>query len=291
MNRRLYRPGPEAQRCAGGSRSTQLRCGRGPGQSAWHRMKNSFDSRSPELPAPGRVALVTGAGARLGRAIALALAETGAHVAVHYHRNEPGALRTCSQVSERGVRSLALAADLTDAAACQELIAATEAQLGPLELLVNNAAIFEPSPAEAAGAEDFDRHMAANARPVYLLSREAGRRMRARGRGSIVNIADVAGERPWPGYLGYSASKAAVLSLTRGLARALAPEVRVNAVSPGPILAPAGGSAEQMDRAVASTLLGRAGTPEEVAAAVCLLAGCDWLTGVVLNVDGGRSLT
>ncbi len=248
----------------------------------------------PTALSPGArigVALVTGAADRLGRAIALALGAAGMDVAVHYHRSESKARRTCDDVRALGRRTLALPADLTDAKACLDLVAAVEDGLGPLTLLVNSAALFAPSDLESTDPSDFDLHMATNARPVYLLGREAGRRMRARGSGAIVNLADVAGERPWASHVAYSASKAAVLALTRGLARALAPEVRVNAVSPGPVLAPTGEGPEALDRAVARTLLGRAGRPEEVAAAVCFLAAAPWLTGVCLAVDGGRGLT
>jgi NAD(P)-dependent dehydrogenase (short-subunit alcohol dehydrogenase family) len=209
---------------------------------------------------------------------------------VHYHRDAEGARTTADLVRAAGRRAEVLSADLRDAAACGALVARTEERLGPLDVLVNNAAVFRRTPLATMDAAAFDEHMAVNARPVYLLSAEAGRRMKARGRGAIVNLACVSGLRPWARYVPYAASKAAVISLTKGFAAALAPEVRVNAVAPGPILPAEGSAPDHDDAAAKATLLGRWGEPSDVAAAVLLLATAPWLTGVVLAVDGGRSI-
>jgi pteridine reductase len=247
-------------------------------------------SAPDERPLAGRCALVTGASRRLGRAIAERLARAGASVAVHYRRDAAGARETAAHVEGFGGRSVTLAADLADAAASARLVEEAERSLGPLDLLVHNAAIFERTPVETTTSEDFDRIVATNARSTYALALAAGRRMKARGRGAIVNLACVSGLRPWKGYLAYSASKAAVISLTQGFAKALAPEVRVNAVAPGPILPAAGSGAEQDRRAVEATLLERWGAPADVAEAVLFLATAPWMTGVILPVDGGRSV-
>ena len=236
----------------------------------------------------GTIALVTGASRRLGRAIAERLADAGADVVVHYRSDEDGAKATVAVIEAKGRRAAMIQADLAVKNACLHLADAAEAALGPIGLLVNNAAIFERTPLEELEPSDFDAHMAANAAPVHALSLHLGRRMKARGAGAIVNLADVAGMRPWVGYVPYSASKAAVISLTQGFAKLLAPEVRVNAVAPGPMLPPASASAAQGEKAVSSTLLRRWGRPSDVADAVFYLATAPYVTGVVLPVDGGR---
>ena len=247
-------------------------------------------SPAGERPLAGRVALVTGASRRLGRAIALRLARAGADVVVHYRRDSAGAKETAALASEHGVRAHTLGADLTASEACAALALQADRLLGGLHVLVNNAATFQRTPLETLSVEDFDRHVSTNARSVFALSLAAGRLMKSRGSGAIVNVACVSGLRPWKGYLAYSASKAAVISLTRGFAKALAPEVRVNVVAPGPILPAEGSGAEQDRRAVEATLLKRWGTPGDVAEAVLFLATAPWMTGVVLPVDGGRTV-
>ena len=246
---------------------------------------------SPGRPLAGRTALVTGASRRLGLALAVRLAEAGAGVVLHAHGDLAGAQAAARSLAGRGMRAVALAADLTEEAHCARLVAEAEDALGGLDLLVHNAALFERTPLATFSPADFDRHMALNARPLVTLCAEAGRRMRARGGGAIVNIACTSGLRAWKGYLAYSASKAAVISLTQGFALALAPEVRVNAVAPGPILPPDGWGAEALARVAETTLLKRWGAPTDLTEAVLFLAGAPWLTGVVLPVDGGRSVS
>ena len=238
-------------------------------------------------PLAGEKALVTGASRRLGRAIAERLARDGAAVALHYRGDLSGAEATAAAI---GAKSPLLQADLADAAACERLVRDADEALGGLTLLVNNAATFHRTPLADLQVVDFDHFMRANARSVYVLSLAAGRLFKARGRGCIVNLADVAGLVPWAGFIPYSASKAAVVSLTKGFAKALAPEVRVNAVAPGPVLPPAGEPPEQGEQAVAQTLLKRWGSPADVAAAVAFLATTPYVTGQVLPVDGGRSV-
>lgn len=235
----------------------------------------------------GEKALVTGASRRLGRRIAERLADAGAEVALHYRTDRAGAEETAEAI---GASSPVLRADLSDPDEAARLVEEADQALGGLTLLVNNAATFRRTPLESMDASDFDTFMSVNARSVYVLSLVAGRLFKARGRGAIVNLADVAGLVPWPGFIPYSASKAAVISLTKGFAKALAPEVRVNAVAPGPVLPPAGEPSEQGEQAVAKTLLKRWGSPDDVAAAVIFLATAPYVTGQVLPVDGGRSL-
>jgi NAD(P)-dependent dehydrogenase (short-subunit alcohol dehydrogenase family) len=246
---------------------------------------------APDASAPflaGRRALVTGASRRLGRVIALALGGSGADVAVHYRRDAEGASETVRLLRVMGRRASLHAADVAVGAACSQLIEEVTDALGGLDILVNNAATFVRTPLDEMSVEDFDHHMGANARSVFALSLAAGREMPTGA--DIVNIADVAAARPWPAYVPYSASKAAVVSLTRGFARALAPRVRVNAVAPGPVLPPENADEAQGRRAVEATLLKRWGTPDDVASAVLFLLRATYLTGVVLHVDGGRSI-
>lgn len=238
----------------------------------------------------GRRALVTGGGVRVGRAIALALGEAGYRVAVHYHADREAAERTAREAAAAAGAGepVSLSADLSDPDEAASLVGRASAALGGIDLLVNSAAIFPRARPEEVTVADWDRVFALNARGVFLCSREAAARMEAGG--SIVNIADVAAFEGWPSYAPYAATKAAVVSLTRSLARAWAPRIRVNAVAPGPVLLPEGTAQEERRRAAASTALGRVGRAEDVAGAVLYLDGAEFVTGEVLRVDGGEHL-
>jgi len=248
----------------------------------------SYDT--PDRSLAGRRALVTGGSRRLGRAMVLALAKAGADVAVHYRRDEAGAAQTCDEAQSYGVCAQAVQADLAADGACALLVEKTQGALGGLDLLVNNAAIFEHTPWETLTTEAFDRHMLVNARSVHSLSLAAGKAMLAHGAGDIVNLACVSAFRPYPGYGPYSASKAAVVSLTKGFATLLAPTVRVNAIAPGPVLPPTDGEPAQGERAIEATLLKRWGHPDDIAAALLFLLRARYVTGYTLPVDGGRSI-
>ena len=248
------------------------------------------------LPLRDRAALVTGGAKRIGREIVETLAAAGAAVAIHARGSRREAERLARRVRRRGGRAAVLLADLADPMECLALVPAAVEALGRLDVLVNNAAVFAPTPPLAPDAAAWDAHMAVNARAVYLLTGAAGRWMSRHGGGCVVNVACASARSPWPGYLPYSASKAAVASLTAGYAKALAPRVRVNAVAPGPILPPTGpasGSAaarSQARAAVAATALRRWGHPRDVARAVLFLVDSPFVTGAVLPVDGGRHL-
>jgi pteridine reductase len=239
----------------------------------------------------GRTALVTGAARRLGRAIAEDLASRGARVAVHYRSSAADADAVVAGIRARGGTAERFAADLADPRTVAPLVAAIEARLGPVDVLVNNASVFYRTPIETVGETEWDDVLTVNLKVPYLLALAVGRGMRARGTGKIVNLTDVSADRPAPDYLPYGVSKAALAALTRGLARALAPEVQVNSVAPGPVLAPIDATPETAAAIVRRTPLGRFGSAADVAAAVrFLIEDGDFVTGTTIVVDGGRGL-
>jgi len=239
----------------------------------------------------GRKAVVTGAARRIGRAIALDLARRGADLVVHYRTSGEAAASLVREAREIGVTAVAVEADLAAREGVDHLVQEALAAFGRVDILVNNAAVYRPTPFESLGEADWDEHLAVNLKAPFLLSLAIGRGMRRQGEGKIVHVADWAAERPYPGFLPYCVSKAGLIGLVRSLALELAPNVQVNAVSPGPILNPAGFTREQIEAIPGSSPLGRLGTPEEVAAAVTfLVGGPDSITGAVLPVDGGRGI-
>jgi pteridine reductase len=238
-----------------------------------------------------RVALVTGGARRLGRAIVLELARAGFTVAVHYHGSRDDAAATVREVEAAGGRALALRADLRRRAELEGLIGSVAEAWGRLDLLVNNASSFFRTPFGTVDEAQWDDLLGTNLKAPFFAAQLAAPLLQADGRGQIVNVLDAAIGRPWTSYLPYVAAKAGLEALTRGLARTLAPAVRVNAVAPGPVLLPDAMEASERRRAVESTLLKRAGTPEDIARTVAFLAsGPDYLTGAIIAVDGGRAL-
>ncbi len=238
----------------------------------------------------GKVALVTGAGKRLGRAIALALGSQGCHVAVHYHTSHQEAMETAATLQMMGVKAFPFSADLTDEGQVRQLIQQVGETFGRLDILVNSAAVFARTPLEQTDGEIWRRFMDANLTSVFLCCRYAAPLLRDGEGGAIVNIGDTAALRPWTEFLPYCVSKAGVIALTLGLAKALAPKVRVNCVALGTVLPPADFAESWQQEMGAKTLLGRIGTPEEVVQAVLFCLTCDYLTGAVIPLDGGRFL-
>ena len=237
----------------------------------------------------GRWALVTGAAQRVGRAIAHELAGRGANLIVHYNTSEAPAARTVAELEARGVRAFALRADLSRAADVAALVREAEARSGGVSVLVNSASNYLRVPFEQLTEEVWDLSLDVNLKAPFLLAWHLGRAMRARGAGRIVNVADWAGERPYDDYLPYCVSKAGVVCLTKALAKALAPEVHVNAVAPGPVLLPSDVGPSEREAIVRATPLKRIGTPEDVARCVRFLAEeADFSTGAIYLVDGGR---
>jgi pteridine reductase len=238
----------------------------------------------------GRIALVTGAGRRLGQALARALAGRGMTVAIHHHASSAGAAALRDEIVAAGGRAACFPADLTDAAAAAELPRRVAAELGGLDVLVNSAAVMHRRSFEETTPAQYDATLDLNLRSVFFCTQGAAPALRA-ARGKVVNLADLSGLEPWPGFAAHSVSKAGVVMLTRVLARALAPEVTVNAIAPGAVLVPEEYDAEERDRLARTTPLGRLGTPADATAALLyLLEGGDFVTGEVLAVDGGRLL-
>ena len=236
-----------------------------------------------------RTALVTGGAKRVGRAICLALAKAGATVAVHYARSGGEARALVEEIGRAGGRAEAFGADLADPAQIEAMFAAAARSLGRLDVLVNNAALYHRTPIETLAAEQWDEELAVNARAAALCIRHAAGLMPEGG--AIVNITDSGAQRGFPGFPAYCASKGALLALTKSAARALAGRnIRVNSVAPGVALWPEGVTEEQKAKVLAQVPLRRAGTPEDVAAAVLFLLQADYITGQDLRVDGGWNM-
>ena len=239
----------------------------------------------------GKKVLVTGGARRVGREIALAMARRGADLIIHYRNSSADAERTADEARSQGVTAVTLQGDL---AVSEGVLAVTREALGAfgrVDVLVNNASIYRPTPWGSLGETDWDEHLDVNLKAPFLCTLELGRAMSRQGGGKIINLVDLAGERPYPGFLPYCVSKAGLIALTRGLALELAPRVQVNGISPGPVLDPEGFSREEIRTVPMKTPMRRMGSPQDVAAAaVFLVEGSDYITGTILPVDGGWQL-
>lgn len=238
----------------------------------------------------GRVAVVTGAGVRIGRAVALALAERGMRVIVHYHTSAGPAQEVVAQITSAGGQAIALQADLRDPSAPQRLIAQGVEALGAVDVLINSASIFERGTVYDTTFENWERHIAVNLRAPFFLCQAYAQALQPDQRGHIINLADWRALRPGTQYMAYIASKAGLLALTKGLALALAPRVQVNAIAPGGILPPAGGPEAYFAHLPERLPLRRIGEPEEIVKAVLYLLDADFVTGEILLVTGGEHL-
>jgi NAD(P)-dependent dehydrogenase (short-subunit alcohol dehydrogenase family) len=242
-------------------------------------------------PLLNQVALVTGAGKRMGRTIALTLAGAGASLIVHYNESREGAQAVVREIECQGGTAIAARADVSRPRQVEAMFRRLEKRFGRLDLLVNNAGVFFPAPWDQLSEKDWDRVLGTNLKGAFFCAQAAARLMKRQGRGRIVIISSLGGLQAWPDYMHYCASKAAVISLTRSLAKALAPRIQVNTVAPGTIVFPD----EKLDAArkkmIRSIPLQKAGRPEDIAEAVLFLATrSDFVTGQVLAVDGGKSI-
>jgi pteridine reductase len=237
----------------------------------------------------GSVALVTGGAHRLGRAIALALGQAGANVVVHYNRSAEQARIVRQELEAFGVQAAAVGGDLARVAEVERVVDTAVACWGRLDLLVNNAGIWGSTPIGAVTEQRWSELIDTNLRSAFFAAQRAAPSLRD-ARGAIVNIADIGAMRPWRNHTPYLVSKGGIITLTEALAKDLAPDVRVNAVAPGPVLLPDDWTPEQVAQAARHIPLKRIGQPEDVAQAVLYLAQAEYVTGVVLPVDGGRRL-
>ncbi len=238
----------------------------------------------------GKVVLVTGAAKRLGRAIALAAADEGADVAITYRESAREARTVVGELGQRGAEALAVRCDVTDETGVREMVREVVATLGGIDVLVNNAANYETVEFEKLTVAQWDAMFASNARGPFLVSRAALPYLRKR-RGRIVNMGSLGGLRPWATHAHYCSSKAAVHMLTKVMAKALAPEIAVNAVAPGMIELGEKSAAAFMKRMAKQTPMRRNGTAADIAAAVMFFATApSFITGQVLSVDGGIGL-
>lgn len=245
----------------------------------------------------GKVALVTGGAHRVGRAIALALAQQGAQIALHYGGSAQAAQDTAQEIAALGGRAVPIQADLHDPAQIERLFLTAADTFGRLDVLVNSAANFQRQPFDEIQLTDWTNVFQVNLRAPFLCTQHAARLMRRTDRpadqpATIINIADLAGVQAWPGYTQHGISKAALIHLTKISAVELAPHVRVNAIAPGAVLPPQGTSPDSAfwQNIGARVPLRRTGNPDFVGQTVVFLAQNDYITGVLIPVDGGEHL-
>jgi NAD(P)-dependent dehydrogenase (short-subunit alcohol dehydrogenase family) len=237
----------------------------------------------------GKVVLVTGAGKRVGRTIATSFAAHGAAIAVHYRSSRTEADAVVAEIAGKGGKAQSFHADLEQVSQIESMVPEVISTFGRIDVLVNCASVFNRKPLEELTERDWDVNLNTNLKAPFFLSKLAGLQMRKQGAGKIVNLGDWAGIRPYNNYLPYTVSKTGLIGLTRALAKALAPEVQVNCVALGPVLAPEEYGPDEIAKMIAGTLTKKMGTPEDVANAVLFFCeGTDFATGATLVLDGGR---
>jgi len=243
---------------------------------------------NPQVPLQGKVAFVTGAARRIGRSLALSLAEAGASVAITWRDSEPEAAQTVDDLQALGVQAIALRAELRDPAQVRAAVEAAATRFSRLDILVNNAGRFETAALESITVEQWDAMFETNTRAPFLAAQAAYPYLKA-ARGRIINIGSLGGLHPWPTHAHYCTSKAALHMLTRTMSKAWAPEISVNCVAPGMIVN--GEVAEEFEHFARRTPMRRNGSADDVAAAVLFFAtGPHFITGQILSVDGGLGL-
>jgi len=239
----------------------------------------------------GQVALVTGAGRRIGREIALTLGRAGADVVVNYNHSQNEAQATVQEIEKYGVQAVALRADVARPAQVRRMFKSVEARFGQLDVLVNNAGIFFPARWDQLTEKQWDQILAVNLKGPFFCAQAAAKLMQRRKRGQIINISSLGGLNAWPDYVHYCSSKAGLIMLTRCLAKALAPDIRVNSIAPGTILFPGEKRDKTVESVIRSTPLQKAGKAADIAQMVLFLAcHSDFVTGQILPVDGGKSI-
>lgn len=236
----------------------------------------------------GKTVLVTGAGRRVGRSIALALAERGARVAVHYNRSKKEAQTVVKEIEKGGGSAHSVQGDLAKPRDCERIVQETVKFFGRLDVLVNNAAVFFKTPLLEVTERGWDATLDSNLKGSFFCAQAAAKAMQREG-GKIINFADWSGFRPYVDYLPYCISKAGVIAMTKGLAKTLAPKIEVNAIAPGPILLPEDLDPVEKEEVSRNTPLKKVGSPQDIVNAILfLIEGTDFMTGATIVVDGGR---
>jgi pteridine reductase len=239
----------------------------------------------------GSTALITGGARRVGKAIALALAREGARVAITYNTSSDQARATVAAIEQSGGQAAAYRCDQRDLAAIDRLFDQLRLDFDRLDILVNSAAIMERQPVLDITAEDWARVMETNLRGPFFMAQAAAKWMSETGqRGNLVNLADMSALQPWPSYLTHTVSKSGIVALTKTLALALAPSIRVNAIAPGAVLKPEEWAGERWEKMIAALPVQHGASAEDVAEAVVFCVKSEFMTGQLIVLDGGRSL-
>jgi pteridine reductase len=238
----------------------------------------------------GKVAVVTGGAVRLGKALALALAEQGARLVIHYSSSTGPAQETVTEIKAMGSDALTVQADFSQLGQVPSIVERAVAHFGQVDILVNSAAIFEPGKWDDTTEANWDRHFAINLKTPFFLSQAFAKHVGPERAGHIVNIADWRGVRPGIGHVAYTLTKAALIAMTKSLALALAPNIQVNAIAPGMILPPHGEDRSYLERKAGKIPAQRVGSPEEIGKALIFLLRSDFVTGDLIFVTGGEHL-
>ncbi len=235
--------------------------------------------------------LITGGVIRVGRAITRELLSAGARLFCHYNSAHQEAKSLQKEVENNAQNLHLIQGNLNSVAFAENLVEQVIEESGHIDVLINNAAIFFKTPLGEVNGTDWDKLFQLNLKAPFFCAQKAGMYMKKQGWGKIVNIGDPSGENPWPSFIPYGLTKGGIISMTRGLAKALAPEVQVNCINPGPVMFPDDYSKENQEQALKNTLLKKEGTAEDIAKTVrFILEGSDYITGAIINVDGGRSI-
>jgi pteridine reductase len=242
------------------------------------------------LDLKNKVALVTGGARRIGRAIALDLAAHASSIAVHYRSSQSEADTLVAEIASNRGNAQAFRANLEHVAEIEKMVANVLDAFGRIDILVNSASVFGPTPLAEITERDWDANLDTNLKAPLFLSKFAGAAMRQQGAGKIINLGDWAGVRPYKDYLPYSVSKSGLIGLTKALAKELAPEVQVNCIALGMVMPPENYSKKEVERLVSRTLTKKMGSPEDIARAVLFFCETDFATGSVLTLEGGRLL-
>lgn len=238
-----------------------------------------------------KIILITGGAVRIGRAITLEMVKCGAEVYCHYNNSESEAKSLKNETENLEGNLHLIKSDFSQTNQTLNLISELIDKTNKIDILINNAAIFIKTPLENVNENDWDKLFSINLKTPFFISQKIGLKMKEQGFGKIINIGDTSGLNPWPGYLPYSLTKSGIISMTKGLAKALAPEVLVNCINPGPVLIPNYYDNNEMKKAVDKTLIKKTGSANDIVQTIkFLIEGTDYITGSIINVDGGRSI-